>query len=251
MDYEKLLTLGTEMGQLLMDSGAEIYRVEESVSRLLSAYGLEPQVFAIPTCLIVSLTTPEGHPITRMCRIPAHGTDIELLERCNQLCRWLCETAHPVEEALELVRSLTRRRMYSSGLVLAGHVIAASFFALFLGGGPADGFAAVLCGLAVSLLLLYGQRLTGSNLFFRTAVCAAVAAGLALILVRLGVGYSVEAVTIGPLMLLVPGVALTNAMREIMGGHVISGLTRIAEVILVATAIALGTALPMLVAWLL
>ena len=77
MDYDKLLNLGTELGCRLMESGAEIYRVEESVRRLLTAYGVEPQVFAIPNCLIVSVNTPEGHPLTRMCRIPAHGTDIE------------------------------------------------------------------------------------------------------------------------------------------------------------------------------
>ena len=99
MDYDRLITLGAELGRLLMTSGAEIYRVEESVNRLLSAYGLEPQVFAIPNCLIVSLTTPQGHPVTRMCRIPAHGTDIELLERCNQLCRRLCQSPPAVEEA--------------------------------------------------------------------------------------------------------------------------------------------------------
>ena len=78
------------MGRKLMESGAEIYRVEESVSRLLSAYGVQAQVFAIPNCLIVSVTAPEGQPITQMYRIPAHGTDIELLERCNDLCRQLC-----------------------------------------------------------------------------------------------------------------------------------------------------------------
>ena len=102
--------------------------------------------------------------------------------------------------------------------------------------------------LTASPPLSAGQRLTGSNQFFRTAVCAAAAAGLALMLVRSGVGNSVEAVTIGTLMLLVPGISLTNAMREIMGGDVISGVNRMAEVILVATAIALGSALPMLVA---
>ena len=85
MDYDALLNMGTELGYQLMYSGAEIYRVEESVRRLLTAYGLQPQVFAIPNCLIVSVNTPTGHPITQMKRIPAHGTDIELLERCNDL----------------------------------------------------------------------------------------------------------------------------------------------------------------------
>ena len=90
MDYDALLDLGTELGYKLALSGAEIYRVEESVQRLLTAYGLQPQVFALPSCLIVSVNTPIGHPITQMRRIPPHGTDIELLERCNELCRQLC-----------------------------------------------------------------------------------------------------------------------------------------------------------------
>ena len=65
MEYDDLLNMGTELGYQLMFSGAEIYRVEESVYRLLTAYGLQPQVFAIPNCLIVSLNTPPGashHP---------------------------------------------------------------------------------------------------------------------------------------------------------------------------------------------
>ena len=58
MDYEKLLNMAAELGYQLMYSGAEIYRVEESVRRLLHAYGLpSPEVFAIPNCIIVSLTT--------------------------------------------------------------------------------------------------------------------------------------------------------------------------------------------------
>ena len=80
---EEMLNLGAELGCQLMSSGAEIYRVEESIQRLLTAYGLEPQVFAIPCCLIVSVNTPEGHPITRMCRLASAGMNIELLEQCR------------------------------------------------------------------------------------------------------------------------------------------------------------------------
>ena len=108
MDYDKLLNISVELGCRLMSSGAEIYRVEESVRRLLQAYGLEsPEVFAIPNCVIVSITTPEGHPITRMRRIGAHGTDIELLERCNDLCRRLCVLRPPLEEAQSGLSALT------------------------------------------------------------------------------------------------------------------------------------------------
>ena len=244
MDYDKLLNMAAELGFQLMYSGAEIYRVEESARRLLHAYGLEtPEVFAIPNCVIVSVSTPEGHPITRMRRVPSHGTDIELLERCNSLCRRLCAETPPLSEALAAVSTLgSAVPRHSPKWILLGYGMAPAFFAPLFGGGLADTGCAFLCGLAVGLCLLYGGRFIGANAFFRTAVCSALAAFLALALVRLGLGRSVDVVTISALMVLVPGVALTNAMREIMAGDTFSALSRTADAILVASAIALGAA---------
>ena len=242
MDYDKLLNMATELGYQLMASGAEIYRAEESIYRLLRAYGLEdPQVFAIPNTLIVSVTTPQGHPITRMSRIPSHGTDIELLERCNDLCRRLCFSPIPLDEAQAQIKALSKDvRSYQPWQVLLGYGLAAAFFTPLFGGGAADSLCAFFCGIVVGVCLMFGGRLIGSNGFFRTTICSAVASLMALLLVRLGLGHDVDTVTIGVLMLLVPGAALTTAMREIMAGDIISGVSRMAEVLLVASAIALG-----------
>ena len=244
MDYDKLLNLSVELGCSLMFSGAEIYRVEESVQRLLQAYGLEqPEVFAIPNCVIVSITTPAGHPITRMRRIAGHGTDIELLERCNQLCRQLCAQRPPVEEAQSMLKEVVDTTpRHASWQKLFGYGIAPAFFAPLFGGNVLDTLGAFIGGLVVGACLLYGGKLIGSNSFFRTVVCSTVASLVSLTLVRIGLGSSVDMVTIGVLMVLVPGVALTNAMREIMAGDIISGLSRAAESILTASAIAIGTA---------
>ena len=242
MDYDKLLNMATELGFQLMSSGAEIYRAEESVYRLLRAYGLEePQVFAIPNALIVSMTTPQGHPITRMRRIPSHGTNIELLERCNDLCRQLCFHPLPLDEAQKAISGLSEGvRTYRRRLVVLGHGVAAACFGPLFGACLRDCVASCFCGLLIGMLQLFGRRLLGSNSFFRTAICSAVASLLVVLLVRLGIGHNADKMTISVLMLLVPGAALTNAMREIMAGDIMSGLSRMAEVILLASAIALG-----------
>ena len=244
MDYETLLNTAAELGYQLMFSGAEIYRAEESVRRLLHAYGLEnPEVFAIPNCLIVSVATPQGHPVTRMRRVPLHGTDIELLERCNSLCRRLCAEVPPLDEARAAVSALPEAiPRPSPRWVLLGYGMAPAFFAPLFGGGLRDTACAFLCGLAVGWCLLYGGRFIGANSFFRTAVCSAAAAFLAMALVRAGLGEQVDVVTISALMVLVPGMALTNAMREIMAGDTFSALSRTADAILTGTAIALGAA---------
>lgn len=82
----------------------------------------------------------------------------------------------------------------------------------------------------------------GRNVFLRTVVCSGIAGLLALLLSNLGIGNHVDLITIGTLMLLVPGVAITNSMWELVAGDTYSGLSRMAEAILIATAIALGAA---------
>ena len=163
LDYDALLGLTSELGYRLMESGAEIYRVEESIRRILEAYHPKSaEVFAIPNCLIVSLNTPQGHPITQMRRIPVHGTDIELLERCNDLCRRLCSETPPLQEAKALVDALgERRRTYPGWVLLLGYMAAAAFFAAFFTASPADFCScpsAVLNSLPLALILANSAR---------------------------------------------------------------------------------------------
>ena len=252
-EYPQLIELASELGCLLLGSGAEIYRAEDSVTRLLAAYGVErPQVFAIPSCLIVSALDGAGTPVTRMRRLAGGSVDIDLLEKANALCRRLCADTPPAGEAMALVTALkTGHRPYGRGLRLLGYGLAPAFFTLMFGGSAPDALCACLCGLAVGVCLLWGRSRLGRNAFFHTVLCSAVAAALAMALVRLSLGRSGDTITIGTLMLLVPGVALTNAMRDIMGGDTYSGISRLAEALLIAAAIALGTALGLAVVGLL
>lgn len=244
MDYDRLLKLAVDLGCCLMSSGAEIYRVEESMGRLLSAYSLaDAEVFAIPNCIIVSVTMPGGHSATRMCRVGPHGTDMELLERCNALCRDLCANTPPLDEARARLDEVSaRKHAFSPAQTLLGYALAPAFFAPLFGGGALDGACAFVVGFVVGLFQVYGLRFMLANSFFHTAVSSAAASLLALGLVRLGFGTNVDTITISVLMMLVPGVALTNAMREIMAGDTMSSLSHMADALLSAVAIALGAA---------
>ena len=115
MDYDSLLDLVTDLGYELAMSGAETFRVEESITRILAAYGVRAEVFAIPNCLIVSLKTSDGRSMTRMRRIGFHGNDLDAVERLNNLSRTLCSRApdprdgqvwlHAVKHSLERLKA--------------------------------------------------------------------------------------------------------------------------------------------------
>ena len=244
LDYNKLLDVVSEMGYRLMESGAEIYRVEESIHRLLEAYGVpRGEVFAIPNCIIVSLTSPEGRPLTQIRRMPNHGTDIYLLEKYNGLCRRLCRDRPPFDQALAQMEAISRAHVvYTLPARLAAHFLGCGMFSLFYGGTLADGVCGGLCGVVVGLCSALMGRF-GANLFFRTVAGGAASALTAVALTALGLGEHRDVIIIGALMALVPGIAITNAMRDIMAGDMVAGISKGAEALLIGAAIALGTAL--------
>ena len=244
LDYDKLLTLTGELGYRLMMSGAEIYRVEESVRYLLGAYGVDTgEVFAIPNCLIVSLRASGQRPLTVVRRIPGHGTDIYRMEALNDLCRRLCQEGPDLDEAwVRLDRVLADHTQFPTAGQLFGYALGAAAFCLFFGGTLRDALCGGLCGLAIGASLLFMARL-GTNLFFKTIAGGFVCALLAVALTVVGLGQHASLIITGAIMTLVPGIVITNFMRDIIAGDLISGLIKLAEALLTATGIALGTGL--------
>lgn len=242
MDYNALLDMSTDLGYELAMAGAETFRVEESISRCLAAYGVQAEVFAIPNYLVVSIITEDGQPITRMRRIGHHGNDLDAVEKFSGLSRAYCNrTPEPKEgqKWLDLVRS--KRQYYSMPMQYIGNFLGAFGFGLFFGGNLIDGLCAGLCGILVGFVnkVLDDRK---ANQFFRTIASSYLMALLAYVLGAAGICPNPDAATIGALMILVPGLLFTNAMRDIIYGDTNSGVNRIVQVFLVAVALALGTA---------
>ena len=120
LDYNLLLDLATDLGYRLAMSGAETFRVEESINRLLSAYGIPSETFAIPNCVTVSILTETGKPITRMRRIGVHGNDLDSVEKYNNLCRRICWEKPEVSTAMKWLEEVDRARVFYSLPVATG-----------------------------------------------------------------------------------------------------------------------------------
>ena len=241
MDYNTLLDLATDLGYELAMSGAETFRVEESITRVLDSYDIQSEVFAIPNYLVVSIITDSGEPITRMRRIGQHGNDLDSVEKFNGLSRALCNRKPEPKIGLEWLKMVRSQKIfYPPPLYYLGNFLGALGFALFFGGTWTDGICAGLCGLLVGFITKFLEDMK-ANYFFRTIAAAFTMAFAAYTLSVLGIAPNVDAVVIGTLMLLVPGLLFTNAMRDIIYGDTNSGVNRIVQVLLIAVALALGT----------
>lgn len=241
MDYRSLMDVTTELGYLLAMSGAETFRVEDTITRIFAAYGIAAEVFAIPNCLTVSLETDQQKPLTRMRRIGHHGTDLDSVERYNSVSRRICAEKPEPLEAMKWVREAAKAtRQYSFWISVIGSVLGGGGFILVYGGGVTDTVCAVLCGFLAGIVSQLMNKWK-VNAFFSTIAAAFVIAFTAYLYGLWGLSVNVDGIIIASLMLLVPGLLFTNAMRDIIYGDTNSGINRIVQVLLIGVAIALGT----------
>ncbi|MBR6518135.1 MAG: threonine/serine exporter family protein, partial [Oscillospiraceae bacterium] len=140
--------------------------------------------------------------------------------------------------------AIRKEKPYSFFTSLMAYGFTAFFFCLFWKGDLRDSAVAFVCGLSTKYCLEFMSK-GKSNIFFSNAVSSAVIAYIAIICVNLGIAHHYDKIIIGAIMSLVPGVAITNIMRDIIAGDVITGTTKLAEVLLTALAIAVGIALAM------
>ena len=241
MDYYALMDLTITLGHRLAMSGAETFRVEDSIVLVLKAYGIEAEAFATTNYLSVSIKTPSGKPMTRMRRIGIHGNDLDAVERYSNLSRRLCAEAPDPETALAWLKETDESlRHYKLPAYFLGHFLGAAGFAIIFGSCFTDCLLSGICGLVVGAVGLVMDKFN-PNQFFRIIISAFLMAFTAYSMEGIGLAGNADTMIIGALMLLVPGLLFTNALRDIINGDTNSGLNRVIQVFLIAIAIALGT----------
>lgn len=236
----RLLDCLLEMGDLLLDCGAEIGRVEDTLSRMGAAYGAaSTDVFVIPSIISISMSFPGSESITETKRIHSYGnTDFYRLEKINAMSRECSSAAIPLPELKQRLDKVANGRK-PFPMVFWGSVLGGGAFAVFFGGSLWDGlvaavFAALICLLQTNL----GKTQLGivaSNLMVSFMVGIGVG-----VVTKLVPGLHMDKILIGDIMLLIPGLAMTNAIRNTLVGNTISGVVRLAETLIWAASLAGG-----------
>ena len=135
MNNDELLEITTEIGWRLLQSGAEIYRVEESIRRMLEAYGFpEAEVFSIPSCIIVTINDETGHALTRLKRNRSAGLDFDRIDQLNNLCRHICAETPELPVIQQKLAAIMNKKDYSFWTNMFFTASISASFTLFYGG---------------------------------------------------------------------------------------------------------------------
>ncbi len=245
IDNDAVMDLALQAGHILLQSGAEISRVEETMQRICAHFGVRSEhVFVLTNGIFFTGGGDREHVFAKVEHIPVSGTRMDRIVEVNQLSRDIERGRYTVEAAVERlgqIRNMTEKRKMVR--VLAAGAGSAGFCFMF-GGDLADTACAFAAGFLMYLFLLYLSAGRLSRIV-SNILGAAIVTLLCTAAQKLGIGHHMNFMIIGSIMPLVPGVAFTNAIRDIANGDYLSGAVRMLDAMLVFVCIAVGAGMSM------
>ncbi len=240
--YEELLEFTVSLANKLQACGAETYRVEDTITRVIRAYGVKKtDSFVIPSCIMASLEPEDGPVVTKIRRLHGGETMLDGIEKYSALCRRICAEKPDIPVLRKWLHETEKSVCRYSRLVyyIAAFLIGFGF-GIFFGGTPLEAAAAGICGIATGATIKFMGKLN-TNAFFTSFVCSFILAFLANALTAVGLCKNADIATIGALMILVPGFLFTNSLRDVIYGDTMSGINRLVQVLIIAVALVIGT----------
>ena len=238
--HDQILHGLLDMGQMLLLCGAEINRVEDTMMRLGRAYGAQKvDILAITSDIVLTILFEDGTELTQTRRIDKQPTnDFAKLDRLNALSRQICAQPLPAEEFRAKLARIDQIEPRRDKLYL-GSIVMAAGFTVFFGGRWCDALFAAVVGVLICFLQRKVQPVFRNAAFFQL-LTGFLSGSVILLAGRFLQALDVDKISIGVIMLLIPGATITNAVRDMLVGHTISGLLRLFESLLMALMLAIG-----------
>ncbi|MDP4094894.1 MAG: threonine/serine exporter family protein [Bacillota bacterium] len=246
MDVKQLCEVALKAGEILLVSGAEIYRVEDTVTRICRSYNVEADCFVMPTGIFITVFGSNREPISVVRRVKARTVDLSRIEKVNSFSRSLIINPVTYEEAVKTLNGIRRTKRYHFLLRLFAAGITAFSFTILFKGNERDALAAFLISMFIYFV---NEKIsqTGMFYFFEFFISGVIAGMGSLLAVRLFPGLNLYRIIIGAIMILVPGVAITNAIKDALNGDIASSTFRMAEAIFIAAAVGAGVSIALYV----
>lgn len=237
---EKAIDCFLLAGRIMMESGAETYRVEDTMLRMARSQNIEDaQSYATPTGIIFSLGRQHT---TRITSISSRTTDLHKITLVNNVSRKLTSKMITLEEAYDELKKIQNENYFMPVWirVLSAAIASACFFILFFGqwwNAPIAFFAG---GLGYYVVVVT-ENITKVK-FFSEFVATVVVGIIAVLSAKIGLNSDINEIIIGSIMPLLPGLPITNAVRDLMAGHFTAGIAKAIEALLTAFSISAGIA---------
>jgi uncharacterized membrane protein YjjP (DUF1212 family) len=253
IECDDLQDIAVEAGALVLENGGETYRAEDTVVRVAESLGArDVHSFVTPTVVIFSWTNGTGRHFMNMKRIYRRGTNLRKIALVNRLSReleWNGRTEDP-EHLRSVLRQIEHTRDYPDWFIVLAAALSSFFFTRMFGGSFRDGLCSFCFGIVLRIMVIVLERIP-LNGFIISLLAGSLVSILAELSLLVSAGIHTDIVMIGTLMQVVPGLALVNAIRDLMAGDLMAGSARLIEAIMIAGGLSVGAVSGILLAGLL
>lgn len=237
-DINKALDLITLIAQTLLENGAEVYRVEETVIRACKGLGFTKiEIIALPTGVYFTLEQ-NGNRESAVKRIKKRNINLSKVEATNRISRKVADGLLCCDEAIKELQKVNDIS-YNSIILMIATALSSGFFSILLGGKNNELTASLCSGFAVSIFTNFAYA-GNPNYFVVSIFGGFIATMAALIFKILMPSADVDIIIICTMLPLLPGISMINAVRDTIAGDTISGISRAAEALITALALAAG-----------
>ncbi|WP_313529794.1 threonine/serine ThrE exporter family protein [Anaerotignum sp.] len=240
MDDNKLLKFALDAGEIMLASGAETHRVQDTMHRILSvSHSTGVEALAMSTFLIVSIPSNKSGSLTLTRGVYNRSVNFEKICSVNDISRAFVSGQITLGQAARRLDEISHTSAYSSMARIVSSGVACGGFTMVLNGSWVDGLAAFVFGLIIGVLLSYSGK-TKIPYFFSCLIGGFIAGAGSVLFHKFVPTAGTDMIIIGSIMPMLPGMTMTNSIRDIMEGNFISGTSKMAEALLIAFAIAGG-----------
>lgn len=249
IDQTKVFDLVMLAGKILLENGAEIFRVEETMKKIASTYQIEDlDIFVMANGIFTTMSI-EGQGIRagRIMHIPLSPVHLGRVTAVNNVSRGIVEEKYTLKEAMEELRKIEVMPYESNKLRIVFAGIGSASFCYMLGGSLYDSFVAFCAGFILYIFMIMMQNAKTPEML-KIAFGSSLVTVVSIMFYSIGMGDDINHIMIGAIICLVPGVSFTTAVRNFFSGDYLSGTTRLVNALLVSLSIAVGVGIIML-AW--
>jgi uncharacterized membrane protein YjjP (DUF1212 family) len=246
-ETKEILSLAVEIGDTMLRSGAEIYRVEDSIIHILDAYGLNDfDVYVLSNGIFASANEDREDACSVIRHVPLSSIHLRKITALNQLTRDICGHHCTIAEARARLTDCRSLPAYPLGLQLIACGLGCGAFVFLFGGGALDALAAVCIGALEQLFMTFCHEKKVPR-FLTTLYTSLLISLFSALAVATGLPVMHDKIVIGSIMPIVPGIAFTTSIRDIYNGDYLSGAIHLLDALLTALCIAVGVSVPIVV----
>ncbi|MCD7834899.1 MAG: threonine/serine exporter family protein [Lachnospiraceae bacterium] len=240
-EAEYILDFALKLSEKMLISGANLERVNDTVYRICDSYGCDDVHFFSLNCyLTLSLKDADGKRVTgQRCIRSGMDTHLENLSRLNQLSREICAKKPDPVNLEGLLEEAVNSKGYSVRTRLMGYLLAMSCLTVLYNGGWKDWITILINTVLIYLAGIYLKK-PGVNRIVYSVFCTFAVGTLTLLLTRIGLVNDIYTVMIVNSMMLIPGIPMVNAFRNLLCGNEINGMLEILKALLESIAIVCG-----------